>query len=89
MLTNTQFVFALPNTVCKFMLAIKLYIFALTAVFLVLVIATRGLGILEAVVITCSMLYLIIDAKADLKAMQTELQLLQELEGRIATLFHS
>jgi hypothetical protein len=68
------------------MLAIRLYILALTSLFLVLVIATRSLGILEAVVITCATLYLIIDVKAELKAVQAELQLLKDLEERIGIL---
>jgi len=71
------------------MLAIRLYIFALTSLFLVLVIATRSLGMLEAIVITCATLYLIIDVKAELKALQAELQLLKDLEVQIATLLRS
>jgi len=69
--------------------AIRLYIFALTLLFLVLVIATRSLGMLEAIVITCATLYLIIDVKAELKALQAELQLLKDLEVQIATLLRS
>ena len=69
--------------------AIRLYIFALTSLFLVLVIATRSLGMLEAIVITCATLYLIIDVKAELKALQAELQLLKDLEVQIATLLRS
>ena len=41
------------------MLAIRLYISALTILFLSVVIANRSLGILEAVVITCAIVYLI------------------------------
>lgn len=62
------------------MLAIRLYIFALTLLFLSLVIAHRGLGILEAVVITCALLYLILDVRTDLQALRSELQLLEDLE---------
>jgi len=68
------------------MLAIRLYISALTLVFLFLVIALRGLGVLEAVVITCAMLYLILDVRTDLQTRQSEFRLLQELEQRISEL---
>ena len=68
------------------MLAIRLYISALTLVFLFLVIANRGLGILEAVVITCAFLYLILDVRADLQMLKGEFRSLQELEQRISEL---
>ena len=68
------------------MLAIRLYISALTLVFLFLVIANRGLGILEAVVITCAILFLILDVRTDLKTLRIEFRLLQELEQRISEL---
>lgn len=66
------------------MLFIRLYISALTLLFLVLVIANRGLGILEAVVITCAMLYLILDTRADLQIVKSEFRLLQQLEQRLS-----
>ena len=68
------------------MLAIRLYIAALTIVFLFLVIANRGLGILEAVVITCALVYLILDVRNDLQLFKGEFRLLQELEQRISEL---
>lgn len=68
------------------MLAIRLYISALTLVFLVLVIAHRGLGVLEAVVITCALLYLILDVRTDLQMLKSEFRLLQELEQHISEL---
>jgi len=68
------------------MLAIRIYIAALTLIFLVLVIANRGVGILEAIVITCALVYLILDARTDLQMRKTEFRLLQELEQRIAEL---
>ena len=68
------------------MLAIRLYISALTLVFLFLVIANRGLGILEAVVITCAILFLILDVRTDLQTLRIEFRLLQELEQRISEL---
>ena len=68
------------------MLAIRLYISALTLVFLVLVITHRGLGILEAVVITCAIIYLILDVRTDLQMLKAEFRLLQTLEQRISEL---
>jgi hypothetical protein len=70
------------------MMAIRLYVCALTSLFLVLVIANQGLGILEAIVITCAIIYLILDVRTDLLTSKTELQLLQELEHRISSLLH-
>jgi len=68
------------------MLAIRLYISALTLIFLFLVIANRGLGILEAVVITCAVVYLILDARTDLQMLKGEFRLLEELEKYVVEL---
>ena len=68
------------------MLAIRLYIAALTIVFLFLVIANRGMGILEAIVITCALVYLILDVGTDLQLSKGEFRLLQELEQRVSEL---
>lgn len=68
------------------MLAIRLYVSALTSFFLFLVIANRGLGILEAIVITCAILYLILDVRTDLQASRNELRLLKELEKQLSVL---
>jgi len=66
------------------MLLIRLYLSALTLLFLVAVIAMRGLGILEAVVITCAVVYLIIDVRSDLQLSKNELRILKELEQRLS-----
>ena len=68
------------------MLAIRLYISALTLIFLFLVAMNRGFGILEASVITCALIYLILDARDELQTMKLELQCLQDLEQRISAL---
>jgi len=68
------------------MLTIRLYISALTIVFLFLVIANRGLGVLEAIVITCAIVYLILDIRTDLQTLKLEFRLLQDLEQRISEL---
>jgi 4-hydroxybenzoate polyprenyltransferase len=68
------------------MLAIRLYISALTLILLCLLIAHRGIGILEAVVITCALVYLILDVRTDLQLSKSEFRLLQDLEQRISEL---
>jgi hypothetical protein len=68
------------------MLAIRIYISVLTLVFLLLTIAIRGLGILEAVVISCAILFLIFDARIDLQALKLEFRLLEQLEQKLSEL---
>lgn len=68
------------------MIAIRLYISALTVFFLVVVIANRGLGILEAIVVTCALVYLILDVRAELQELKSELSMLQDLEQRVSEL---
>lgn len=68
------------------MLAIRLYVCALTIGFLVLVTLNRGIGILEGVVITCAIVYMILDARADLKDRQADLRQLEQLEQHLAVL---
>jgi len=68
------------------MIAIRLYISALTLFFLVAVIANRGLGVLEAIVVTCALVYLILDVRAELHELKSELSMLQDLEQRVSEL---
>ena len=68
------------------MLAIRLYISALTLIFLFLVITHRGLGLLEGIVITCAVVYLILDVRTELQSLKLEFRLLQELEQYISEL---
>ena len=68
------------------MLAIRIYISALTLLFLVLVITNRGLVVLEGIVITCALIYLILDARDELQRMKLELRSLQQLEQQISAL---
>jgi len=68
------------------MLAIRLYISALTLFFLIVVIANRGLGLLEAVVVTCALVYLILDVRTELQELKSELSMLQDLEQRMSEL---
>lgn len=66
------------------MLSIRVYISALTLLFLLLVMTTRGLGTLEAIVTTCALVYLILDTRDELQSRKLELQSLQDLEQRIS-----
>jgi hypothetical protein len=68
------------------MLVIRLYISALTIIFLCLVISYRGLGLLEGIVITCAVVYLILDVRTELQSLKLEFRLLQELEQHISEL---
>jgi len=68
------------------MLSIRLYISALTLVFLLLVITNRGLGMLEAIVIACALIYLILDTRDELQSRKLELRSLQDLEQRISAM---
>ena len=61
------------------MLVLRLYVTALTLLFLVVVLATRAIGPLEAVVVAGSLLYLILDVRE-------ELVKLRQLEARISLL---
>jgi hypothetical protein len=58
----------------------------LTLLFLSLVITTRGVGMLEAIVITSALVYLILDTRDDLRSRKVELQCLQDLEQRISAM---
>ena len=68
------------------MLAIRLYVCALTLGFLVLVTIDRGVGILEGVVITCAIVYLILDVREDLQVRKADLRQLEQLEHHLAVL---
>lgn len=68
------------------MLSIRLYISALTLLFLLLVTTNRGLGMLEAIVIACALIYLILDTREELQTRKLELRCLQDLEQRISAL---
>ena len=66
------------------MLPIRIYVCALTLLFLLLVTTSRDVGSLEAIVVACSLVYLILDTSMDLKALQADLQQLEQLEEQIS-----
>ena len=71
------------------MLATQVYISALTLFFLVVVLANRGVGILEAIVVTCAIVYLILDVRSELQELKSELSTLQDLEQHVSRLLQS
>ena len=58
------------------MFAIRILIVALTLTFLFGALISKGIGVLEAIVVTCPLLYMILDIKE-------ELQSLRVLEARV------
>lgn len=71
------------------MMGIRLYIALLTLFFLLVVLAHRGIGILEAIVITCAMLYLILDTRSELQELKAELSALEDFEQHVSKLLRS
>ena len=65
-------------------MAIRLYLSALTFVFLLLVWFGRGVGVLEAMVVTSALVYLILDAREHLQLVKTDLELLQQLDAELS-----
>lgn len=61
-----------------FMFGIRLFISTLTLIFLLLALMTRDIGVLEAIVVVCPLLYLILDMREDL-------QTLKLLEARVSS----
>lgn len=64
------------------MFAIRIYLSALTLTFLVISLITRVIGVLDATVVVCSLLYIILDIKEELLA-------LRSLEARVLSLSRS
>lgn len=69
-------------------MAIRLYLSALTLVFLILAWLNRGLGPLDAVVVICALVYLILDTRERLQLVKQDLALLRQLEKKLATLLN-
>jgi hypothetical protein len=69
--------------------AIRLYLSALTLVFLVLTWFDRGVGVLEAVIVTSALVYLILDAREHLQLVKTDVELYQQLEAKLSVLMRT
>ena len=65
-------------------MAIRLYLSALTLVFLIAASVTRGVNALEGMVVTCALVYLILDAREHLQLVKTKLETLQQLEEKLS-----
>jgi hypothetical protein len=69
--------------------AIRIYLSALTLVFLVLTGFDRGVGVLEGVIVTSALVYLILDAREHLQLVKTHVELLQQLEAKLSVLMRA
>ena len=69
--------------------AIRLYLSALTLVFFLLAWFDRGVGVLEAIVVTSALVYLILDAREHLQLVKTDFELLQQLEAKVSVLIRT
>lgn len=68
------------------MLAIRLYISALTLTFFVAAVLTKGIGVLEGTVVLCPLLYMILDISEELHALRRlEAQALEANQRRWLT----
>ena len=52
------------------MFAVRTYLSSLTLMFLLVALQTRGIGILEATVLVCPLLYMILDMREELHALR-------------------
>ena len=66
-------------------MAIRLYLSALTLVFLLLA-WTNGVSVLEAMVVVCSLTYLILDTRERLQLVKEDLETLEQLEKKLSVL---
>lgn len=69
-------------------MAIRLYLSALTLVFLIAASLSRGVSALEAFVVTCALVYLILDTREYLQLTKAKLEILQELEEKLSGILH-
>ena len=68
-------------------MAIRLYLSALTLVFLLLTWMNHGgVSVLEAIVIVCSLTYLILDTREHLLLLKNDLTAIEQLEKKLSVL---
>ena len=65
-------------------MAIRIYLSVLTLVFLIAASLSRGISALVAIVVTCALVYLILDAREYLQVTKAKLDLLQQLEEKLS-----
>lgn len=69
-------------------MAIRLYLSALTLVFLIVASLSRGVNALEGIVVTCALVYLILDAREHLQLVKARLEILRDLDEKLSALLH-
>ena len=69
-------------------MAIRLYLSTLTLVFLLAASLSCGISALEAIVVTCALVYLILDAREYLQTTRAKLETLQRLEEQLSAFLH-
>ena len=69
-------------------MAIRLYLSALTLVFLIATWLNGGVNVLTAVVVICALLYLILDAREHLQLVKADFETLQQLEEKLSGFLH-
>ena len=67
-------------------MAIRIYLSALTLVFLLLAWVNHGVSVLEAIVVVCSLSYLILDTRERLQLVKEDLKTLEQLENKLSVL---
>jgi hypothetical protein len=68
--------------------AIRLYLSALTLVFLLSAWFARRVGVLEAIVVVSALVYLILDAREHLQLVRADLELTQRLEKKVSDILY-
>ena len=64
-------------------MAIRIYLSALTLVFLFAAWLNHGVSLLEGTVVTCALLYLILDTREYLQRARADFEKLQQLEEKL------
>ena len=65
-------------------MAIRIYLSALTLVFLLLAWMNEGVSVLQAIVIVCSLTYLILDSRESFLIVKEDLKTLEQLEKKLS-----
>jgi len=69
-------------------LAIRLYLSALTLVFLIATWLNGGVNVLTVIVVVCALVYLILDAREHLQLVKADCEMLQQLEKELSAFLH-
>ncbi len=69
-------------------MAIRLYLSALTLVFLIATWINGGVNMLTAIVVVCALVYLILDAREHLQLVKGDFEMLQQLEKKLSAFLH-